>query len=212
MASVMREIVLPDGSIRLRAVKPETGNERRLREDGLLDAVVKCIEAYEKSSAELETGRLHLANAQSEEDLLLLRETVTDDEIRVRNSQTVVARNAVVALESVNGKTWSSLEMATEVCHPVYSQEQISRMATERARIAKAVSNAAEWSAEDEEDPRRQNVMWGIWALSRPIQVIGSLAPSPFRSGLWPSGDSRLLIASKELLTKWKMLRELESK
>jgi hypothetical protein len=210
MTTAMREITLPDGSVRLRAVKPETDNERRLREDGLRDAVVRCIEDYQKSAQELETGRRNLANAQSEEDELLVRPTVTDDEIRVRNSQTVVARKAVVQLEAVNDRAWSSLETATAACHPVLTEDQINKMAAERSRIEKAVVAAAEWSGED--DPRRQNVMWGIWALSTPIQVIGSLAPSAFRSGLWPNGDSRLLIAATELVEKWRLLRELEAK
>jgi hypothetical protein len=211
-ATEQREITMPDGSVRLRAVKPESDNERRIREDGLCASVVNRIEAELKAGQALISAKSHLATMQREEDELLHRVTATDDEIRVANSRTMVARNEVERLETDYTKAWSALESSVVACHPLYAELQIHLMDRVRARISKAVVTAAEWPIDNEPDKQRQNVMCAVWALSTPIRIIGSLAPSPFRIGLRTNGDSRLVFAARDLVEKWRKLREWEVK
>jgi hypothetical protein len=211
-ATMQREILLPDGSIRMRSVKHETDSERRRREDGLRDVVVQRIAEYERAIQEMDTARRHLASMQTEENQLLERPTVTDDEIRVANSRTIVARNAFAKMEEAHSKSWSALESAHADCHQICKDLQIDLMARERARIERAVVAAAEWPPDDHDDKRRESVMWGVWALSTPIQVIGLLAISAFRVGGFPNGDIRLLHVARELVEKWQRLREWEAK
>jgi hypothetical protein len=211
-----REVVLPDGSRRLRAVAPESQEERWRKEEAARDELERALHHYQQSVKDLELQRSAVEQANIAEELALHDPALTDAEIGAKASGAQRARNVYAEIHTATSEALTALEYSLHDFHRRYTSFHISEMERVRSIIRGAIVQAAKWSL-NSFPPMARSALESVTQYAAPVIALGALAPSPLcplkgHPGYWIQGDPECSIRiAKDLLEKFGRLRELEA-